>query len=89
MKTSTKFPCTKCGECCRNIANVPELEEYDLGNGVCKFLVGNICSIYNSRPDICRVDKMYDDIFHIMFTKEEFYRLNIDACEWLKSGTKE
>lgn len=35
---NTGFPCTSCGACCKNIAGIKELESYDLGNGVCRFL---------------------------------------------------
>lgn len=55
------FICTKCGICCKNIDKVPELADFDLGNGTCKYLTkDNTCAIYLSRPDICSVEKMYE-----------------------------
>lgn len=80
------FPCTQCGLCCQNISKIPELEEYDLGNGVCKYfnVKNNNCMIYLTRPDICRIDKMYTTKFHKEYTKKEFYLLNADACNKLQ-----
>ena len=53
------FDCDKCGLCCRNIHKIPQLKEYDLGNGVCRYLTSNnLCSIYENRPDIYNSKKM-------------------------------
>ena len=48
------FPCSGCGLYCRHIDNTRELKDYDLGNGVCKYIdvITNSCTMYNSRPDI-------------------------------------
>jgi Fe-S-cluster containining protein len=76
------FPCTGCGLCCQNIATVKELKEFDLGNGVCKFfdIKTNNCMIYESRPDICKVDKMFNIKYNNEFSKKEFYKLNAKVC---------
>ncbi|WP_405378540.1 YkgJ family cysteine cluster protein [Phascolarctobacterium sp.] len=79
------FKCSKCGICCRNINLVPELKQFDLGNGVCMHLKDNVCDIYESRPDICRVDVMYNKKYSILYTREEFYRMNEIVCEMLKT----
>ena len=70
-----------CGECCRHINLIPELTEFDNGSGVCIYLQGNLCSIYENRPDICNVDVMYEKKFKTKYTKEEFYKVNQDACK--------
>ena len=57
-----KFPCTSCGACCRRVAQVPDHGLPVKDDGSCGHLVNNLCSIYHHRPDICRVDKMVDDI---------------------------
>ena len=48
--------------------------------------------IYQSRPEICSVDVMYEKYFHSQCTREEFYALNIEVCKVLKklkeSGNK-
>ncbi len=79
-----KFPCDCCGECCRHIGNIPQLKAYDIGNGVCKYLEGNLCTIYETRPEICRVDTMYDRYFSNFYTREDFYRINTAGCAELK-----
>ena len=78
------FSCTKCGECCRHIDKVPQLAAFDIGNGVCRYLKDNLCTIYNVRPEICRVDFMYDKYFSKHLSKEEYYALNEKACRELK-----
>ena len=80
------FPCTSCGLCCKHISHIKELKEYDLGNGVCKYLNldTNECLMYDKRPDICKVDEMFNKKYHKCYTKEEFYKLNADACNRLQ-----
>lgn len=76
------FPCSKCGLCCQNISTVEELIEFDLGNGVCKFFnyETKSCSIYDTRPNICRVSDMYKLKYYKDFSKEEFFKINVNAC---------
>ena len=80
------FPCSGCGLCCQNISHIKELEDFDLGNGVCKYfdIQSKQCLIYDTRPDICRVDKMFDIQYHRYFTKEEFYVKNAEVCNQLQ-----
>lgn len=81
-----KFPCTSCGECCRHITNIPTLEEFDKGNGICIYLdeQTNLCKIYETRPEICRIDLMYEKYFNKKYSKNEFYQLNIESCKKLQ-----
>ena len=66
------FPCKRCGACCRSIQ--------------CRYLEGeNFCSIYDTRPDVCRVDKMID-IIGMGHKREELYRLTEKACEFLRKS---
>jgi Fe-S-cluster containining protein len=80
------FPCTSCGLCCQNISEIEELKNFDLGNGTCKHFnhISNECNIYETRPNICRVDKMFDIKYHQSFTKEEFHMVNAQACNALQ-----
>ncbi len=80
------FKCDKCGECCRNL-NLSEIyADLDSGNGVCKYLCGNICSIYEERPLKCRVDECYYAFFSKEMTKEEYYQKNYEMCKQLKNN---
>ncbi|WP_399553544.1 YkgJ family cysteine cluster protein [uncultured Veillonella sp.] len=78
------FSCDKCGLCCRNIDRIPELKTFHNGNGICKFLINNKCSIYDRRPLICNVDRIYEKFFRTSYTLEEFYKLNHQVCMMLK-----
>jgi len=55
------FPCSMCGACCRQWGNVPaDLREGVVPdtNGVCPHLTAdNRCSIYATRPAVCRVEE--------------------------------
>ena len=78
------FPCDKCGECCRNLKLSDLYQDLDRGDGVCKYLVGNLCSIYRSRPLLCRIDESYDSFFKDFMTREEVYYANLEVCSELK-----
>jgi len=83
------FVCSKCGECCRHIDLIPQLAEFDTGNGVCIHLKGDCCSIYSTRPEICRIDEMYDKYFFKLYTRDDYYQINMGACHKLMEIKKE
>ncbi|MCT7562356.1 YkgJ family cysteine cluster protein [Aliarcobacter butzleri] len=66
------FPCASCGLCCQNISQIIELKYFDLGDGICKNYnrQNNTCKIYESRPDICKVDVMFENIYYKYYKKE-------------------
>jgi len=64
-----QFNCEKCGACCRAVK--------------CFLLKDGLCSIYETRPDICRVDRMYE-IRKLNMTREEYYKLTKRFCEILR-----
>lgn len=78
------FVCDQCGCCCRHVNLSPVYEGLDRGDGICKYLQGNLCSIYENRPLVCRVDESYDALFCHSMTREEYERFNYEACEKLK-----
>lgn len=82
------FRCDKCGLCCRLLRYVPQLAAFDRGDGVCRFLQGNLCSIYESRPDICNVEKMYP-VFASIMSREEYDRAMADSCAQIKEMFKQ
>ncbi len=79
------FNCTCCGECCRNLNKSDIYSELDGGNGICKYLNGNKCSIYNERPLLCRIDESYEFYFKEKYSLEEYYELNYSVCKQLQS----
>lgn len=81
------FPCTGCGACCRRVGwlSKEELTENNLKadeSGACVHLLpDNSCEIYETRPDICRVDVQAKDADVDIDT---YYRMNIRLCnEWM------
>lgn len=79
------FICTKCGLCCRNIDKIPELADFQKGDGVCIHLSDdNLCNIYSTRPDICNVEKMYEINYKAIISKEEYEKMNMEGCRVLQ-----
>lgn len=78
------FKCSGCGECCRNLNKSQLYEALDRGDGICKYLDGDRCSIYNNRPLLCRVDESYWVYFKDKYTIEEYYKLNYEVCKRLQ-----
>lgn len=87
------FPCTMCGECCKRVDQAHETKWLDRADGVCRYFneSENLCSIYLKRPEICRIDQMYESFFSKVMTKSKFYQLNADSCNimQLQSGISE
>lgn len=79
------FKCSQCGVCCRHLDRSELYRELDRGDGVCRYLKGNLCSIYENRPLLCRIDESYDKYFSEIYTRDEYYRLNEQACKILQS----
>jgi Fe-S-cluster containining protein len=71
------------------LKNVPELFEYDRGNGVCRYLTeNNLCLIYSNRPTICNVEKMYDLYFKNTLLQKNYILGNLNACVKLANSAK-
>ena len=79
------FQCDKCGICCKMLTGIPQLAAFDRGDGVCIHLKDNLCSIYESRPDICNVEKMYA-FFKDQMTEDEYVQLMTQSCLALKKS---
>lgn len=78
------FLCDQCGECCRHVNLSPLYREFDRGDGICRYLQGNLCSIYETRPLLCRIDESYDMFFKGKMKRDDYYRLNRKMCDKLK-----
>jgi hypothetical protein len=71
------------------LKKVPELSEYDRGNGVCRYLAeNNRCMIYSKRPVICNVEKMYDLYFKNILLQNDYIIGNLNACVRLADSAK-
>lgn len=70
------FKCDGCGLCCKSVN--------------CEHLTtDNKCSIYDTRPDICNVDKGYEMYFKDKMSKQVWYAVNYKACADLKASNKQ
>jgi len=77
------FICSSCGACCRSAGKM-EGAKYGLpikSDGSCANLVGNLCSIYEDRPDICRVDKMMFN--ENKLSRKDYYKKASENCNVL------
>lgn len=86
------FLCDSCGLCCQNISEIQELKTFHNGDGVCIHLnkENNQCTIYETRPNVCRVETMYDLVYHKEFeNKQKFYNANMTICNILKEKSQE
>ena len=79
------FECDKCGECCKNLDKSDIYKDLHNGDGVCFYLNENICSIYENRPFLCRVEEGYE-IFKIELSYEKYINLNYKYCSELKKS---
>ncbi len=76
------FPCSKCGACCKLApARVPGWPARP--DGACAYLTpDNLCSIYETRPLVCRVDEARPP----GVTVERWHALNLEACAQIGGG---
>lgn len=79
-----QFPCTQCGLCCQNVGQIEALQSFDRGDGTCKYLEGKMCSIYETRPDVCRVDLMFERYFSEFYDREVYDQKNLEVCKQLQ-----
>lgn len=83
------FPCNQCGQCCRHLKMSPIYADLDRGDGICRFLKGNMCSIYKKRPLKCRIDESYELFFKERMSREQFYALNLEVCRRFQKEQEE
>jgi len=80
-----KFPCTQCGQCCKNIQGIDLLKSYHSGDGVCYFYEKTEgCLIYEFRPDVCNIEKGYERFFSQYLSLDEYLKNNALACNALQ-----
>jgi len=75
-----KFKCTMCGACCRKAGELGIMPQRE--DGACLYLAeDNRCKIYDTRPDICNVKKMWEKRKDkIKITEKEYYKFSNNYC---------
>ena len=92
-----EFKCDKCGNCCSVIGKAIENKEllseefkkllndfpYKTdSNGRCEKLKDNICTVYDIRPDVCNIDKVFKKTNGVKH--KDFLKQNKKMCQALK-----
>ena len=79
------FPCDRCGLCCQHLTGVESYEDLDDGTGVCRYFDHNskLCTIYDQRPQKCRVKESYI-YYQALMSYDEYIQMNIEGCKRLK-----
>lgn len=82
------FPCTACGQCCKNVHRSEETKFLDRGDGVCRNLNEStlLCTIYEDRPLVCRVEDYYKANLIDVYEWDEFVELNLQICNELNKN---
>lgn len=85
------FECDKCGLCCIGLDKNEATAHLHNGDGICKYLnlENMLCTIYEERPIFCRVEEYFDTYLADKMDKDEFMRLNYEACQLKKQEFEE
>lgn len=84
------FPCNACGLCCLRVNSSVETAFLDRGDGVCRHLdeQQHLCTIYDKRPLVCRVEDYYLENLSSVVSWESFVELNVQICNELQRLAK-
>lgn len=82
------FPCTSCGKCCQQVSLSSQTAYLDRGDGTCQYFddMEKLCTIYDERPLVCRVEGYYKKYLSQQYEWDDFVRINLEFCEKLKNG---
>ena len=73
VKKEVEFFCSRCAACCQKVN--------------CEYLTEeNLCSIYDHRPIMCNIEKMFKLIGgDLVIKKEDFFKLQSEFCKFLRT----
>lgn len=58
--------------------------------GKCEKLgANNECTVYDTRPEICSIDKVYEQYLATQMTREQWYRRNESMCKVMQDKAAE
>lgn len=86
-----KFPCSGCGLCCKRLNTIKyeipkSIFPYNWDeSGRCEMLTDDDkCAVYDDRPLICNIDRMYDTVHNGSMTREDYHMMNAIICnKWM------
>ena len=84
----TPFPCNACGECCRHVHLSSQTAFLDRGDGICRHFDErtNLCTIYEMRPLVCRVQEYYETYLNKHISWGKFIKINVEICHILQNN---
>lgn len=76
------FPCNGCGKCCQQVGRSEETSWLDRGDGACRHFdeASRGCTIYATRPLVCRVQDYYVRHLAERLPWPEFVKINLEIC---------
>lgn len=87
LVTSSGFPCTGCGLCCTGRWRLSGIDStWPLrDDGACAALVDGRCSIYDRRPNVCRLNhplsrRTAEAITGLTIDPADYFTLTAAAC---------
>lgn len=85
-KNLTPFPCTACGLCCLHVHKSEQTAFLDRGDGTCWHFDEdtNLCTIYDDRPLVCRVEAYYQAYLSEVYDWQVFIEMNVAMCQQLQ-----
>lgn len=99
MQKKESFHCikTRCGFCCERIENVLKLKghgpkwldeliddfPYKLIDGQCPKYKYRRCTVYDDRPLLCNIDKIYDKYPEVATSRIDWHNQNYNCCNIL------
>lgn len=77
------FPCNACGECCRRVNLSEQTVFLDRGDGICRHFdeQSRLCTIYETRPLVCRVEDYYVAHLSQVIEWHDFVQANLSICQ--------
>ena len=86
LKFEPPFACSRCGACCRSVSLSASTAWLANEANVCRYLDTSteMCTIYDRRPDICRVDLQYQLHYKNDYSWTEFLDVNHECCKILQ-----
>lgn len=84
------FPCDACGLCCRRVNESVETAFLDRSDGVCRHFdeLTHLCTIYDDRPLVCRVEDYYQAYLSSAVSWDAFVDINVGICNELQRLSK-
>lgn len=84
MEKYIPYQCKQCGACCCRVQIIPEMKQYDRGDGTCRYLrPDHRCAIYAHRPPICNGKYVYEHYFSHM-TVAAFHQMIAEFCKKIR-----